>query len=170
MKRWYAIHCKPRKEDVVSIQLELRNVEVFYPRILIRKKDHKSVSAKPYFPGYLFICVDQNDVNWSKIKWVPFTLGVVGYGMEPIPIPDSFISQLKNHLEMINLERESYRLKFKEGDDIRITDGPLEGYVGAFLSCKSGQERANILVKLIENQFIQIELPIYNIRHEEVRS
>jgi transcriptional antiterminator RfaH len=169
MKRWFAIHCKPRKEDVVTIQLELRNIEVYYPRIIIRKKDRTAVLTKPYFPGYLFICVDQENVNWSKIKWVPFTLGVVGYGREPIPIPDSFISQLRDHLNSINFEREHDHLNLKEGDGIRITTGPLEGYAGAFLSCKSGKERANILVKLIENHFIQIELPIYDIRREEVR-
>lgn len=166
MKKWYAVHCKSRKEDVVQAQLEAREIEVFYPKIKIRKNDQKSITTEPYFSGYLFICVDEKANDWSKIKWIPFTIGIVGYGGKPISIPEHFITRLRALLNKIDRDAEckdNSHSKLKDGDLLDITGGPLKGYEAVFISCKSGTERASILLQLIKDRFVQIELPIHQI-------
>jgi transcriptional antiterminator RfaH len=167
MKQWYAVHCKPKKENVVVHQLDLREVEVYYPCIKVMKNNSGSHIIKPFFPGYIFIRIRSEHASWSRLKWIPFTFGIVGYGGEPAPIPDHFIEFLRTKLESINRGYKKPLVRFKEGNEVVIKDGIFKGHDAIFKSCKSSGERVNVLLRLIENEFVQVELPARHIHFKE---
>jgi len=151
----------------VTQQFALRNIDVYYPCLEANELSRQSSRYQPYFPGYIFINLNSELVNWSKIKWVPFTYGVVSYGSEPVSIPDEFISNLKKQLDDIQTPSNKTSVDFQHGDALRVTGGLFEGYEAVFLNCKSGTERSFVLLQLIENKFIQAEMPINFIQHVE---
>ena len=55
---WYVLHSKPRKEEFLAEQLELRKIETFAPCIRVQVVNPRARKVKPYFPGYIFVRTD----------------------------------------------------------------------------------------------------------------
>jgi len=55
---WYTLHSKPNQELLLWNQLQLREVESYFPRLVRKPVNPRSRRWAPYFPGYLFIHVD----------------------------------------------------------------------------------------------------------------
>jgi len=163
MKQWYTLHCKPRKEAVVAKQLAYRNIEYYFPRVS-NKQNNSAGSGSPFFAGYLFVFVDIQKKGFNTINYVPFTYGIVCYGIEPAPIPEIFIQRLRSTLSDSKLSSAQSVQVYIPGDKIKVTEGLFEGMDGIFKGCRSGSERALILLNIISNQFINIEMPMKHIQ------
>ena len=57
-QKWYALRCKPRKEDAVWRQLVAAGYEGFHPRLRVNPVNPRAKKYRPYFPGYLFLFAD----------------------------------------------------------------------------------------------------------------
>ena len=88
---WYALRSKPRKEEVVWRQVKNQNIEVFFPRLKVQPVNPRSRKLRPYFPGYMFVQVDLDELGLSVFKWMPHTLGLVSIGDEPAIVPEHLI-------------------------------------------------------------------------------
>ncbi|MCK4255287.1 transcriptional antiterminator, partial [candidate division WOR-3 bacterium] len=66
---WYAIWTRYRHEDLVKMQLNKKNLEVFLPKIktLSKRRDRRKMIEKPLFPGYLFTRTELNPKSYLKI-------------------------------------------------------------------------------------------------------
>jgi transcriptional antiterminator RfaH len=74
---WYALRSKPRKEEAVYRQALNQGFEAYYPRIRVQPVNPRSRKVRPYFPGYLFISADLEQVGVSAFQWMPHTHGLV---------------------------------------------------------------------------------------------
>ena len=101
-KFWYALRSKPRKEDVVWRQVHVRGYETFFPRLRVNPVNPRARKYKPYFPGYIFVRADLEDVGLSVFKWMPHTLGLVSFGGEPAIVPDNLIPAIRSRIDEIN--------------------------------------------------------------------
>jgi transcription antitermination factor NusG len=63
-------------------------------------------------------------------------------------------------IKHINNEGENIVEYLKPGDTVNISDGPFAGHKAIFDSRLSGGERARVLLTLLNNQRIQVQLPI----------
>ncbi|MEJ2353879.1 MAG: transcription termination/antitermination NusG family protein, partial [Anaerolineales bacterium] len=68
---WYAMRSKPRKEEVLWRQLSAQGYEVYFPRLRVNPVNPRSKKLRAYFPGYMFINVDLEEVGRSTFKWMP---------------------------------------------------------------------------------------------------
>ena len=98
---WYALRSKPRKEDIVWRQVTQSGFETFYPRIRVNPVNPRSRKVQPYFPGYLFVLADLDQVGVSTFQWMPHTLGLVSFGGEPAYVPENLIIALRKRVEEI---------------------------------------------------------------------
>ena len=163
MMNWYAIQSKPQKEDLLCEQLRMREIETFFPRIRVQPVNPRARRIKPYFPGYVFACVDLEQVGQSTLDWTPGAIGMVNFGGEPAPVSDHLISGLRQHLDMINDSANDMSGRFQPGDVVAIHWGPFAGYEAVFDACLPGRERVKVLLKMLESYQMQIELPIHQI-------
>ena len=159
MKQWYAIQSKTRKEELLCEQLSLREIETFFPRIRVKPVNPRARKIKPYFPGYVFGCVDLANVGKSVLDWIPGAIGVVNFGGEPVPVPDHFINSLQQHLEIINASAYSAVERFRPGDIVKIHWGPFAGYEAVFDASLPGRDRVKVLLRMLERSQFQVELP-----------
>ena len=149
---WYALRSKPRKEDVVWRQVVSQGIEVFYPRLRVKPKNPRAKRLKPYFPGYLFVNVDMDDVGLSEFQWMPHTNGIVSFGGEPAVVPENLIRKIRTRIEKINAAGGEELAGLQPGDEVSINDGPFQGYQAIFDSTLPGNVRVRVLLELLGNQ------------------
>lgn len=149
---WYALRSKPRKEDVVWRQVRTRGFETFFPRLRVNPVNPRSKKIKPYFPGYLFVYADLEEVGLSVFRWMPHAIGLVSFGGEPAPVPENLIHAIRKRVEQIAEAGGEVLDGLKQGDVVRISDGPFRGYEAIFDERLPGKERVRVLLELLGSQ------------------
>jgi transcriptional antiterminator RfaH len=158
-KHWYALRTKPRKEDVVWRQLGSHGIEVFYPRIRVHPVNPRSRKIVPYFPGYMFVATDVEEIGLSTFQWMPHTLGLVSFGGEPSIVADHLIAELRTRVAEIAEAGGELFAGLKAGDKVRISEGPFIGYEAIFDARLPGSERVRVLLLWLDShRQVPIEL------------
>ena len=157
---WYAMRSKPCKEDFLWKQLCAREIECFFPRTRVRAKNPRGRKVLPYFPGYLFIHADLEQVGLSALQWMPGAAGVVAFGGQPAWIPETLIHAIRRRVDEIDVAGGDLRLAgLRHGDAVRICEGPFTGYQALFDAQLSGGDRVRVLLSLLGGQQLPVELP-----------
>ena len=163
--KWYALRSKPRKEDTVWEQLNHRGIETFYPRIRVHPVNPRSKKVRPYFPGYLFIQADLEDMGISTFRWMPHTLGLVTFGGEPASVPVALIHAIRERVEAINKAGGEVYEGLRTGDKIWIHSGLFSGYEAIFDARIPGKDRVRVLLQLLgDSRNVPVELGVSQIR------
>jgi transcriptional antiterminator RfaH len=162
--RWYVLRCKPRKEQLVAEQLDLRKVETFAPHIRVQVVNPRARRMRPYFPGYVFIHVDMEKDGQSLYQYVPGTTGVVSFGGEPALVPDGLIQAIRRRVEEVNAAGGELFDALKAGDTVIVQDGPFAGYEAIFDVRLPGTERVRVLLKLLQRRQVPLDLPAGQIK------
>lgn len=156
---WYALRSKPHKEFALWRELSARGFDSFYPQLCVRPVNMRSRMIRPYFPGYLFLHTDIEQVGVGKFQWMPFSCGLVSFDGVPGTIPNHLIEAIRSHLDRINAQRHMEQAGLKQGDVVVIQGGPFDGYEAIFDARVAGRERARVLVKLLQVCQVNLELP-----------
>ena len=161
---WYAIRSKPRKEETVWKQVDGQGIEVFFPRLRIQPVNPRARKWKPYFPGYLFIHADLDQIGKSIFEWMPHSLGLVAYGGEPAVVPDNLIQAVRQRVTEIAAAGGEVFNGLKPGDVVQISMGPFEGFEAIFDERIPGGERVRVLLQFLDSRRVLVEMSASNIR------
>ena len=164
---WYAMRSKPNKEDFLARQFEGQGVKVFYPRIRVRVVDPRTRKVRPYFPGYIFVQVDLEQVSRSTLQWLPGATGLVSFGGEPASVPENLINAIRRRVDEVNTSDAELLKGLSQGQLVTIQAGPFAGHEAIFDARLSGDERVRVLLKLINKQQLPLELPFGQIKLKE---
>jgi transcription antitermination factor NusG len=151
LTEWYAVHTKPHKEFLTRDALaRIEGVQVYLPTLRVEPVNPRSRKIRPFFRGYLFVHADLAQVGLSEIQWQPGVSRVVDYGGEPVSIPAPVIEEIRRKVEEVQLLEQDFGAeRFRQGDRVRVTKGPFEGFEGMFDTRIGGQARARILVDFL---------------------
>lgn len=163
---WYVMHSKPNKEELLFEQLCIRNIEAYYPSIKVNPVNPRSRKRKPYFPGYLFVRVEQENITSSTLRWMPGALGLVDFGNDPAIVPDELVQAICEKVDRENNIRGNYTDTLKTGDEVTIQSGPFTGYQAIFDSRIPGRERVRVLLQLLSDRYIGVELDEIEIKRQ----
>jgi transcriptional antiterminator RfaH len=150
---------KPCKEDFLWQQLRARRIECFYPRTLVPAAGARARKLRPYFPGYIFIHADLDQVGLSALQWMPGAAGVVAFGGHPAWVPENLIHAIRRRVDEINAAGGETLAGLQRGDPVVICDGPFAGYQAIFDARLSGEQRVRVLLSLLSRQQLPLELP-----------
>lgn len=157
--QWYAVHCHTNRERSVHQELELRNLEVFYPYLKVKPVNPRSRKERPYFPGYLFVHIDLEKTGVSFLQWMPHVIRIVSHGGEPSVVPSTLIHALQHRMEELAVHPEALLSPaIQLGDAVQITQGPFEGYPAIFDARLPGTERVRVLLKLLGGTYLKVDL------------
>ena len=73
-RAWYVVTVKLRRERFAATELRRRDVDVFLPRLLVRRGPTEIV--RPLFPGYVFARLALPR-EWARVVWAPGVDGAV---------------------------------------------------------------------------------------------
>ena len=156
---WYVLRSKPNKEILLWEQLQIRKVETFYPQIRVQPVNPRSRKIKAYFPGYVFVHVDLEQVERSVLQWMPGGIGFVSFDSEPALVPDALINAIKKKVDAVNASGGELFHGLKKGDLVEIQSGPFAGYEAIFDTKLDGNERVRVLLKLLQGRATKLEIP-----------
>jgi transcription antitermination factor NusG len=164
---WYVMRSKPNKEMFLQRELDMRGLECYYPQLHIHPVNPRSRAILPYFPGYLFIHTDLEQIGASIFQWMPHSLGLVSYGAEPAYVPDGLVNTIRRHLDGINAADGKQLEFFKRGEAVILQNGPFDGYEAIFDRCLEGGQRVRVFLKLLRARQLILELPTSQIQRKK---
>jgi transcription antitermination factor NusG len=157
---WYALRIRPNHERLSAAALGAKGYEQYLPVFRSRRRwsDRVIDIEQPLFPGYIFCRFDAK--KRLPILTSPGVVSVVGFGNEPVPIPESEIQAVQAILRS-GLGAEPCPF-LREGQRIRIRRGAFEGMEGILLKKKS-EWRIVVSISLLQRS-VSVEID----RHEIV--
>jgi transcriptional antiterminator RfaH len=146
---WYILRVKPHKERFVYRQLQSHPVDPFLPMVRVHPKNPRAAKQRAYFPGYLFVCADLEELGANTLNWIPGAYGVVNFGGEPAVVPPHLITELRRRVETINAAGGLVFDRLEQGDRVRIISGPFAGYDALFDMRLPGKDRVQVLMTFL---------------------
>jgi transcription antitermination factor NusG len=166
---WHVLRSKPNKEQFLAGQLESRNVEFYYPQLLVHPVNPRSSKIRPYFPGYLFVNVDGDGCASVDFRWLPGATGLVSFDSQAATVPDHLVQAIRRQVDRINAAGGEVLAGLKPGERVLIMEGPFKGYDAIFDSRISGSERVRVLLKFLRARQVPVELPTAYVQREQQR-
>ena len=132
--KWYVAHTYSGYENTVAASIEKsvenRNMkdlitEVNIPMETVTEitdNGPKTVERK-VFPGYVLVKMVMTDETWHLVRNIRGVTGFVGSANKAIPLTDDEIAAL-------GVEKREVVVSYDVGDNVKITDGALESFIG----------------------------------------
>jgi transcriptional antiterminator RfaH len=158
-----ALVTKPHKEQLIWHQIQGLGLDTFYPHLRVNPVNPRARKVKPYFPGYVLVSADLDVTGLNTFQYMPHAIGVVCFGGEPGVIPNAVVEGLKRHIAELRSSDADPASKFQRGDQVRIHEGPLEGFQAIFDYRLSGKQRVKVLLEMIGGRHFPVELSSSNI-------
>ena len=170
-KNWFVIHTYSGHEERVKKNLEQRIKlmdaseeigEVVVPtedEVEVKSGQRRTV-AKKILPGYVLIQMKMSDNNWNIVRNTPGVTGFVGSGGKPVPLQETEIDVI---ITQMTADAPSIKVGFKQGQSVRVTDGPFTDFVGIVDEIIAGKGKVKVLLSLfgretpVELDFLQVE-------------
>ena len=164
---WYVMLSKPNREEFLARELESRNVEYYYPRLRVNPVNPRARRFKPYFPGYLFIHLDLEQVNVLSLEHVPGAANLVSFGGEFSHVPDNILHAIRRKVDALNEKGGQSAADLHAGDQVEIESGPFAGYMAILDATLPGSERVRVLLQMLERRELPVEMPAHfvKVRH-----
>ena len=163
--RWYVVHTYSGYENAVKTTIEKfvvgRHLEDMIVDIQIPLETvteitesgaYKEVERK-VFPGYVLIKMVMTDDTWHLVRNVRGVTGFVGEASnKPIPLTEEEVLAL-------GMEKHEIVVLYKEGDRVRINDGPLESFAGVVEAIDAEKNKVTVVVSMFGRETpVELEL------------
>lgn len=169
--QWFVIHTYSGHEDRVRKNLEQRIklidsgdeiTQIVVPteeEVEVRGGQKRTV-AKKILPGYVLVQMQMSDESLNIVLNTPGVTGFVGSGNKPVPLREDEVSQI---LKQMEAETPKLKVGFKQGQSVRVTDGPFTDFVGVVDEISADKGKVKVLLTLfgretpVELDFLQVE-------------
>lgn len=152
---WYCVRCQTKREHIAANHLrELEAVEVFCPRLRYRKATRRGKIwwVEPMFPGYVLAKFVMSEME-RAVMFCQGVRGLVRFGAEIPPVPDSFVEALKYEISNRKGAEEPETVTLSPvieiGDEVEVAHGPFRGMQGTVVAVPSATERVKILLEFL---------------------
>ena len=168
--KWYVVHTYSGYENAVKTSIEKfvtgRNMADRILRIEIPMENVTEITesgkpkevARKVFPGYVLIKMIMTDETWHLVRNVRGVTGFVGEASnKPIPLSDDEVIEW-------GMEKHEIVVNYKEGDQVRINDGPLESFTGIVEEIDPEKNKVTVVVSMfgretpVEMELDQVEV------------
>ena len=150
--KWYVVHTYSGYENTVSASIqkaaENRHMEDLILDVKIPMEtvtEHTENGDKTYerktFPGYVLVKMILTDESWHLVRNARGSTGFVSMDGKPVPLTESEVLEL-------GMERHEVVVGFGVGDTVKVTDGPLEGFLGTVDELDAERDRVRVIVSM----------------------
>ncbi len=153
-------------QRIKSMDMEGRIFDVVIPteeEIEIHQGQRRTVQKK-MFPGYVFVWMVMDDDSWYVVRNTPGVTGFAGSNAEersrPTALADEEVDRILRQMETA---QPRINVGFKEGDSVRVTDGPFADFIGQVDDINLDRGKVRVMVTMfgretvVEMDFLQVE-------------
>ena len=172
--QWYIVHAYSNFEHKVKRSLEerirLSGLEAKFGDILVpteevveMREGQKRRSERKFFPGYVLVQMEMDEVTWHLVKEVPKVLGFIGGSSDrPAAITDSEADAILQRVQE-GVDKPRPKILFEPGEVVRVVDGPFNDFNGVVEKVNYDKSRLRVAVQIlgrstpVELDFAQVE-------------
>ena len=158
--RWYIVHAHSGFEKKVAQSIRetaaqngishlIEEVVVPVEEVVEVRRGKKVAAERKFFPGYVMIKMELNDETWHMVKNTQKVTGFLGHGGKGRPVPitekeaDAIFAQVRD-----GLDNPKSQISFDIGENVKITEGPFESFVGLVESVDDEKSRVKVSVSI----------------------
>lgn len=151
--QWYVLHTYSGYENTVQTSIfkarENRHMEdmildVNIPMETVTEITESGVKKtveRKVFPGYVLVKMILTDDSWHLVHNVRGATGFVGSDGKAVPLTEQEILDL-------GVERREIVVGYAVGDSVKVTDGPLSGFIGVVDELEPERDRVRVVVSM----------------------
>jgi len=170
-REWFVVHSYSGYENKVKQNLEQRiesmNMHDRIFRVVVPTEEeieiregHRRKTKKRVFPGYILVQMIMDEESWYVVRNTPGVTGFVGTGNKPTALSPEEAEKI---LERMEMEAPKIKVSFREGQTVRIVDGPFTDFVGTVEELNLDKGKVRVLVSFfgretpVELDFLQVQ-------------
>ncbi|MEI3416038.1 MAG: transcription termination/antitermination protein NusG [Christensenellaceae bacterium] len=164
---WYVVYTYSGYENKVmtnllktvennGLQDLIYDVKVPMEETIEVKNGKKKHVQRKLFPGYVMVKMLLTDESWYVVRNTRGVTGFVGPGSKPIPLSDMEVRSM-------GVEDVPVRLDVEVGENVMITSGPLESFIGVVDEVNTERQKVKVTVSMfgrdtkVELDFVQVK-------------
>jgi transcriptional antiterminator RfaH len=158
-RRWHAVATQPHREELACAHLVNQGFEPFLPRRrkTVRHARRITTRSAAFFPGYLFLPLDQSAHRWRSVNGTIGVRSLVMNGDRPALVPAGIVEELLARTGTDGYLAPMTTEDFAVGQQVRVLCGPFGELVGV-LERLEGQDRVRVLLKILSGE-MKVTLP-----------
>ena len=132
--KWYVVHTFSGYENKVATNLQtmvenrklhdlIQEIRVPTETVVELTDNKKREVERKLFPGYVLVKMVMTDDSWYVVRNTRGCTGFVGPESKPVPLTEDEVLAL-------GVEQKNFVVNYAVGVNVRIVDGPLEGFIG----------------------------------------
>jgi transcriptional antiterminator NusG len=171
-KRWYSVSVLSNFEKKIAEQIrqavadagledEIEEVLVPTEEVIEVRRGKKVTSERRFMPGYVLVRMEMTNRGYHLISSINRVTGFLGPQGKPMPMRDEEVNQILNRVQEGEAAPRSL-IRFEVGEQVKVTDGPFEGFTGMVEEVDDAASRLKVMVSIfgratpVELEFTQV--------------
>ena len=150
--KWYVVHTYSGYENAVAAAVMkaaenrkmtdlIREVNIPMETVTEFTDNGEKTVERKVFPGYVLVKMILTDESWHLVHNVRGATGFVGSDGEAIPLTEQELYDL-------GVERREIVVGYAVGDEVKVIDGPLSGFLGVVDELEPDKDRVRVIVSM----------------------
>lgn len=175
-KKWYVLRTIGGKEkkvkEYIEKEIDRLNLSNYIDQILIPtekvyqiRKGKKISKDRNFFPSYVLIQAVLEGEIPHLLRNITNVIGFLGEtkGGNPMPLRTSEIKRILGKVDELSEKGAEINIPFFEGENVKVIDGPFNGFTGIIEEVNSDKKKLKVMVKIfgrktpLELSFMQVE-------------
>ena len=150
--KWYVVHTYSGYENAVAAAVMkaaenrkmtdlIREVNIPMETVTEFTDNGEKTVERKVFPGYVLVKMIMTDESWHLVHNVRGETGFVGSDGKAVPMMEQEIYDL-------GVERREIVVGYAVGDEVKVIDGPLSGFLGTVDELEPEKNRVRVVVSM----------------------
>ena len=150
--KWYVVHTYSGYENAVSAAIMkaaenrrmtdlIKDVNIPLETVTEYTDAGEKTVERKVFPGYVLVKMILTDESWHLVRNVRGATGFVGSDGKAVPLTEQEILDL-------GVEHKEVVVGYEVGDSVKITDGPLAGFIGVVEEISVDENLVSVVVSM----------------------
>ena len=176
VKKWYVVRAVSGQENKIKTYIEseierhglssfVEDVLVPTEKVIQIRKGKKINKERVFFPGYIMVKANLSGEVPHVIRSITNVIGFLGEtkGGEPVPLRASEVNRMLGKVDELALSTEHVAIPFTVGENVKVIDGPFNGFTGSIEKVNEEKRRLEVMVKIfgrktpLELSYMQVE-------------
>ena len=172
-KRWYSVsvlsNYEKRVAEAISQAIVEKGLEDQFGEVLVPteevieiRRGKKVTSERRFMPGYVLVQMVMNERNYHLVNSINRVTGFLGAQGRPMPMRDDEVNRILNRTDDGSQAEPRNLIHFDVGEQVKVTDGPFEGFAGMVEEVDDISQRIKVTVSIfgrstpVELEFTQV--------------